>query len=325
MPTRAGPPTRRRTVRAIVALLCVTAIWGWTFVWMKQCLLAAADAWRGEGTTAAIGLFLSLRFGLAALLLAIGVPGSRRGLTREVWRGGGFLGGVLLAGFLLQMLGLQRIAPAVSAFLTSLYVVFAALMTTALEKSRVKPSLLGGVLLATMGAAFIGGPPHLSFGTAEWLTIACAFVFAVHILATDRVTRRQPPLPVTLTSFLWVTLGSLATLALGLLGAAGPTLQMLVELAMAPRFAVPLLFSSLLATLVAITLINVYQRDIDPVRAAVLYALEPVWTSIIAISIGLGEPGIWLCVGGGAVLAGNLVAELGALRSRNGAAVRNGA
>jgi len=54
-----------------------------------------------------------------------------------------------------------------------------------------------------------------------------------------------------------------------------------------------------------------FQRELDPVRAAILYALEPVWTTLIALATGLGQPGMWLWIGGGALVAGNLIAEWG--------------
>jgi drug/metabolite transporter (DMT)-like permease len=55
---------------------------------------------------------------------------------------------------------------------------------------------------------------------------------------------------------------------------------------------------------------NFFQRDLPPVRAAILYALEPIWASMVALSIGQTEPTLWLYIGGGALLLGNLVAEL---------------
>ena len=67
--------------------------------------------------------------------------------------------------------------------------------------------------------------------------------------------------------------------------------------------------TSLLATVVAISMMNVFQRDLDPVRAAILYAIEPIWASIFAIALGLAVADVWLWVGGSALFAGNLVAE----------------
>ena len=58
---------------------------------------------------------------------------------------------------------------------------------------------------------------------------------------------------------------------------------------------------------------NVFQRELDPVRAAILYAIEPVWAALIAIALGLGEADRWLWIGGLALLGGNLIAELGSI------------
>lgn len=298
-----------RKTRAIVALLAVTVLWGWTFAWMKQALLAGERVLGGPRPWVVAGLYLALRFGVAAALLAL-VPAARRGLDREAWRGGALLGGLLLAGFFLQMLGLGTVSPAVSAFLTSLYVAFTALAVAIRGAHRVGPALVGGVVLATFGAGFIDGPPQIRFGVGEWLTVGCAFVFAIHILATDAITRRSAPLAVTLVSFVTVAAGSGAIL---LVLRPGP--RTLLSLALDRGFAVPTALSCLLATVVAISLMNLFQRDLDPVRAAIVYALEPVWASIVAIAYGLGTVTPWLVVGGAALLAGNLVAEAGAARA----------
>lgn len=303
--------TPQRSLRAVLALLLVTFAWGWTFVWMKQGLLAAERVLGGGRAVAAVGLFMLLRFSLAGALLAL-LPAARRRLDRRAWRGGLILGALLLGGFLLQMLGLEGVSPAVSAFLTSLYVLFTALLVAARRRRAPGWWLVAGALLATFGAGFISGPPRVHFGLPEWLTVGCAFLFALHILATEEVTRRVDPWAVTLTSFAWVSLGSLATLLVGCAGG-GPGGSELLRLAADGGFLVPMLGSSLLATLLALTLMNLYQRELDAVRAAILYALEPIWAALIALAAGLGVADRWLWVGGGALLCGNLLAELGPL------------
>jgi drug/metabolite transporter (DMT)-like permease len=313
--TRA-PIRPRARPRALLAILVVTVIWGWSFVWIKEGLDAAEAALPAGHERVGLALFLLGRFVLGALGLVLVLPSSRRGLDAGVWRGGSVLGGLLLVGFLLQMTGLQDVTPAVSAFLTSLYVVFTALLTVALTRKPLRPSLALGALLATLGASFISGPPQVSFGFGEWITVAGALVFAVHILATDRWTRRHAPLPLTLTSFLAVIAGSALVLALELLRDGAPGLETLGALLATRAFLVPLAACGFLATFVALSLMNLFQRELDPVRAAVLYTLEPVFASLISIAYGLGGTSKWLWIGGGALLAGNLVAELGGLRPR---------
>lgn len=302
---------RTRNPRAVVALLSVTVLWGWTFIWMKQSLDAASVALGQKGGTAVVLLYIAARFAIAGVVLSFW-PRARAGLDRAAWRGGLILGLILAVGFLLQMLGLESVTPPVSAFLTSLYVVFAAILTSWIHRARPHFSFLIGALLATFGAGFIAGPPHLAFGVAEWLTVACAIVFAVHILVTDALTKAHPPLAVTLSMFVFTAVFALAGLAAWLALGDGPSGASVLALLSVRGFLVPLVLASILATVVALTLMNVFQRELDPVRAAILYALEPIWTTLIAWLLGLGAPTGWLLLGGGALLAGNIVAELGA-------------
>jgi drug/metabolite transporter (DMT)-like permease len=310
MADRPGRVDVKRNPRAILALLAVTVIWGWTFVWMKQSLNAAASALGHPGGPAVVCLYIGARFAIAAIALAFW-PRARAGLDRGAWRGGFILGALLAVGFLFQMLGLEGVTPPVSAFLTSLYVVFAAVLTAWLHRTRPRVALMIGVLMATFGAGFIEGPPQLTFGLAEWLTVACAVVFAVHILATDRVTKAHPPLAVTLSMFVWTAVLTSAALAVYFGSGHVAEIRPVFLLLRVGAFVVPLVLASILATVVALTLMNVYQRELDPVRAAILYALEPIWTTLIAAALGLGFPSYWLWIGGGALVAGNLIAELG--------------
>ena len=111
--------------------------------------------------------------------------------------------------YFVQMVGLDDIDPSVSAFLTSLYVVFTALITTFLAKKKPTRILISGVLLATFGAGFIEGPPHVSWGIGEFLTVICAVLFALHIIFTQRITLVRDPIGVSTTSFIIVTICSI--------------------------------------------------------------------------------------------------------------------
>jgi len=300
-----------RRARAILALLGVTILWGCTFVWMKQSLNSAQRVLGHPGGLAVVIVYLGFRFALASGVLSLW-PRARSALDRGAWRGGAVLGGILFAGFVLQMLGLEVVSPPVSAFLTSLYVVFAAILSAWLHKARPHLPFMIGVVLATLGAGFIEGPPHLTFGPAEWLTVASAFLFGIHILATDRITKANVPLGVTLAMFVCTALFAVVALPVAMARPGAPSFGDLIALFRDAGFVVPLLLATFFATVLALTLMNQFQRDLDPVRAAILFALEPIWTTLIAMLSGFGRPGIWLWIGGGALIAGNLIAEWGA-------------
>ena len=215
----------------------------------------------------------------------------------------------MLGGFVFQMIGLEGISPAVSAFLTSLYVIFTALILAYLAGRFQSKSLLFGVLLATFGAGYIQGPPELHYDIAEWLTILCAIMFAGHIIFTDIITKRVDPMTVTFTSIAISTL--MALFLLNYFMFVNDSTINVYTLIIKSDFLVPLLLSSFFGTFVALSLVNYYQKYIDPVRAAILYALEPVWATIFAVGTGVTEFNFWLLIGGSCLLVGNLIAELG--------------
>ena len=87
---------------------------------MKQALNALGPEIDEYSRAGVVGILVSSRFMVALILLAIISKQARQGLTsKENWIGGAILGGLMLAGFILQMIGLDSVTPSVSAFLTS--------------------------------------------------------------------------------------------------------------------------------------------------------------------------------------------------------------
>lgn len=305
--------------RATIALFLVSIVWGFTFLWMKEAVEAMERVTGPGRLVAGSGVFLALRFGISMAILLVFVPSSRKALggsaTNAVWGGGAWLGVLLVVGFILQMIGLGEVTPAVSAFLTSLYVVFLAVITACVERRLPRVGFAIGALLATVGAAVVRGRPEIAeWRMGELLTIGASIAFAVHILATDRVTKRAPVMPVTFAMFAWVALGGLLLVAFENARGAGLTAAEFGTLCRDAEFVRSLLLTSVFGTVVALALMNLYQREVDPVRAAILYALEPIWAALIGVYVGADELTTWLVVGGSLLLAGNLVAELAGSR-----------
>jgi len=296
--------------KATFALFVVTIIWGWTFVWLKQALDTAELYSSGNQINIVSTLFVALRFGFAICLFFIFVPSLRKEIRGyQVWNDGFILSMFMLGGFVFQMIGLEGISPAVSAFLTSLYVLFTALILAWYAGKLQSRNLILGVILATFGAGFIQGPPQLHYDISEWLTILCALMFAGHIIFTDISTKRVSPLGLTFTSITISTILCVLLFDLFLFLDVGKV--DIVGLLSDTQFLYPLLLSSIFGTFGALALVNLYQKYMDPVRAAILYALEPVWATFLAISLDMDDFTFWLVVGGGSLLIGNLIAELG--------------
>ena len=303
----AGPSSPLQRKKALLALLVVTSVWGATFIWMKQALNALEPEIIDYGQFQVVAVLVAARFAVAALAMILIFPKARAALNqREQWRGGFILGGIMLVGFVTQMIGLGEISPSVSAFLTSLYVVFTALITVVFTKSRPSRALLMGVFLATFGAGFIQGPPHLTWGLGEVLTVICAVFFALHIIYTQKITQQVEPIGVTQTSFLVVAIGSM--LLLFLFGGGRSLSQW--ELVFKDGVFLQVLCLGLGGSLFCLLLLNLYQRYLHPIQAAIIYAFEPVWATIYGLSLGLDHWSGWILLGGGALFIGNIVVEI---------------
>lgn len=293
--------------RAIAALLVVTSVWGATFIWMKQALNQLQPEIEAYGSNRVVGVLVAARFAIAALVMVIFFPKARAALRdKEQWKGGALLGGVMLVGFVTQMIGLDEINPAVSAFLTSLYVVFTALITIFMTKSQPSRVLMFGVLLATFGAGFIQGPPHLTWGFGEVMTVVCAVFFALHIIYTQRITQAMDPVGVTQTSFAVVALGAVAMV---LLLGGGRSIEEW-RFIFADGVLIPVLCLGIGGSFFCLLLLNMYQRYLHPIQAAIIYALEPVWATTYGLGLGLVDWSSWILIGGGALFLGNIVVEL---------------
>ena len=114
------------------------------------------------------------------------------------------------------------------------------------------------------------------------------------------------PIGVTSTSFLMVVIGSLVVAIL----TAGTSTTDALSVVMNDRVILPLLCLGLIGSLFALLLLNLLQRFLHPVQAAIIYALEPVWATIFALGLGMTSWTGWIAVGGGALLIGNLMVEL---------------
>ena len=258
-----------------------------------------------------VGIIVSARFFIAfALLLPFSVQARSALKSKEDWKGGLILGSLMLPGFVLQMIGLDTVSPAVSAFLTSLYVVFTAIFSVKISDRKPTRMMIVGVALATIGAGFIDGVPHIEWGKGEILTVMCAIFFALHIIYTDKITKQLNPIAVTSTSFLVVVLGAFVISLI-----ASSDIRVL-ESVWQEGVIIPLLCLGIFGSLACILLLNLLQRHLNPTHAAIIYSFEPVWATLYGWQQGLVEIKIWLAMGL-LLLLGNILVELDESGSSN--------
>jgi len=290
--------------QAALGLFFVTLLWGGTFVWMKQAMVSLEGELNQYTTAGVVGVIVCSRFLIAFVALLPFSSTARNALTsKEDWKGGLILGGLMLAGFVLQMIGIESVSPSVSAFLTSLYVVFTAILSVKISDRKPTRMMIVGVGLATLGAGFIDGPPHIVWGTGELLTVACAFFFALHIIYTDRITKKLNPIAVTSTSFAVLVVGA------GMIAIFSSGGIRVFESAWQEGVIIPLLCLGLFGSLACILMLNVFQKHLNPTHAAIIYSFEPVWATLYGWQQDLVDISIWLLMGL-LLLLGNVIVEL---------------
>lgn len=282
-------------LKADLALLLVCAIWGSTFVVVKNALADASPL-----------VFLSLRFFLATAIL-VGLFG--RGFLsagRGAARAGIVIGALLFAGYVFQTVGLQFTTPSKSAFITTLSSVLVPLLAVALLRRRPSGWAALGLGLAGAGAYFLTIPAgEFALARGDSITFFCTVAFAGHIVAIAHYAPRY--------GFSALALGQVATallLASAAIPLAGVTGLEAPRLEWSGNLAGALVITAVLATVLAFSIQTWAQQFTPATHTAVIFTTEPVFaalTSYLVLGERLGARGT---LGAALILAGVLVAEL---------------
>lgn len=282
--------SRRRQLSADLLLLLVTAVWGGTFVMVKD----AVSAYPVFG-------FLTVRFALATLAL---LPVAARRLRRLGWRGwgaGALIGVFLFAGYAAQTIGLRYTSASKAGLITGLSVVIVPLLSAAAIRRRPAPGALLGVALATVGLVLLtlGPTQGLAIERGDLIVLGCAVGFAAHIVAVSVFAPRMDALALTFVQVLVVAVLSLGASTLE--GAwAAPTGPVWFAAA----------FTGVLATAVAFGSQNVVQRFTTPTHTALIFTAEPVFAALFGV-LWAGETLLARGVAGGIlIVAGTVASEI---------------
>ncbi|HTS80273.1 MAG TPA: DMT family transporter [Myxococcaceae bacterium] len=282
-----------RADRAAVAdgvLVVITAIWGASFV-VVQDAVRLADPFT----------FLVLRFTVAAAVLTL--RDWRALLDRRLLLPGVGLGVLLFLGFITQTAGLQYTTPSRSGFLTGLSVLLVPFVGLLIFRKWPSPPLLLGVALAVAGLWLLtGGLSEARGATArgDLLTIACAIAFAFYIVLLEPVARVHRSTPLVAVQ-LWVVV-ALALLALPFVAR---------HLVATPALGWAVLYTGVMSTAVCLLAQTWAQARTTAVRAALIFALEPVFAAIFSVAIGRERLGGRELAGGTLIVLGIVAAELG--------------
>ncbi|HEY4349252.1 MAG TPA: DMT family transporter [Gaiellaceae bacterium] len=272
-------------MRASIALIAVTAVWGVTFVQVKDAVAIYP-----------LFPFLALRFGIAALALSVPAARRFRGLGRGGWAAAALAGTLLGAGYVLQTLGLERTSVSNAGFVTGMYVVLTPLIGFACFRLAIGRAAWIGVIVATLGLALLAGV-HGGSSSGDLLVLAAAFVYSLQIVLMERYAPLYDALAFTAVEML-VAFAGLAILAL-------------------PRLSVPhgftvwgaLLVTGIFASALGFLVQTWAQRRTSAARTALVFTLEPAWAALFGYTLAGDRLGITRWLGCVAIMAGIVIAE----------------
>jgi drug/metabolite transporter (DMT)-like permease len=272
---------------ATAALILVTAVWGVTFVQVK-------DAVELYPLTA----FLALRYIVASAALAPAAAQRLRTLRRDGLVAGTVLGALVALGIGLQTAGLERTTVTNAGFITGLYVLLTPLLGLALFRTPIPRQLWLAVALALLGLALLSGVPGGS-GAGDLLVLLSTVAQALQIVMVERYANRFDVFALT---FVEVAVAAVAFLALAI---ALGDLSWPTDGTVWAAILVTGLFAVAFAYLVQVWA----QRRVSATRIAIVFSLETVFAGLAGYLFAGDRIGAAGLVGCAAIFAGIVIAE----------------
>lgn len=309
--------------RAVQRLILACALWGLSFPAGKALLMVQDASAPGHGSWLYTAAGMVARFALAAVLVAALLLGLRRLRElsgEEVYQGLGvaFFGGL---GMLFQLDGLAHTEASTSAFLTQGSVIFIPILTAWFKKFLPGRREVAAILLAVAGVAVLADfdGAHLTLGRGEAETLIAALFFTGHILWLERPRfQANDALRVSLVMFAGI---SFLCLPIAWMHDPGLTRAMQSLSKLSAWGFIAILVGP--CTLLAFLWMNQWQRHVTATTAGLIYCFEPVFASLLALFLP-GWFSQWagldyanetlttrLLIGGGLVLAGNVLMQWG--------------
>lgn len=273
---------------ATLGLLAVTAIWGSTFVMIKDVV----------GRMLPID-FLAVRFVIAAvtMLVLFALPVRRLGRAQALR--GLALGVLYGVAQWLQTEGIALTSPSVSGFVTGMYVVFTPFLALAIFRQRFPATTWVAVVLAMVGLGVLA-LNGFSVSLGVWLTLASAALYALHIVGLGHWSKPGDAFGMSAIQML----GIAVVCVLATLPHHGPALP--------PdgKAWVAIIYMALIAGALAMLVQTWAQAHMPATRAAIVMTTEPVFAAGFAVVLGVDALTARMVGGGALVLAAMYMVEL---------------
>lgn len=273
-----------------LTLLLVAAIWGATFVAIKNALVDISPF-----------MFIAIRFTIAFLFLVLVGFKRLRKLNLSYLKAGFLIGTALFGGYALQTVGIIYTTASNAGFISGLAVIFVPFLNFILFRN--KPSIYAfiGAMVATIGLAFMSLNSDFQINKGDFLVLLCALSFALQIVLVGKYSPKFDS--ILLTS---LQIGAVALFSWGV--AFGSPTEQFPQLWTKEIF-IALAICAIPATSLAILIQNKVQQFISPTKAAIIISTEPVFAAIFAYFWGGEVFTLKVIFGGVLMLIGMMMSE----------------
>ncbi|HRP01698.1 MAG TPA: DMT family transporter [Candidatus Kapabacteria bacterium] len=282
--------------KAESALFVVTIIWGATFLLTKIGL---------DGTTPSI--FLLLRLSLALLISLIFFGKYLLRLNKTILAQGTVLGLLFGVGFLLQTYGLKFTSVSKTAFITGITVVITPFVYFLVKKKAIGRWAKVGVIIASIGLYIFTKPDFDNLNIGDILTLLSTIMWAFYITLMDTFTKGKSGM--ALTSNLVILQFFISTLLF--------IISFFLfdfnnyKLVISNSLLIAVAFNGILASFAVSFIHTAFQRYTTPVKAALIFSLEPLFAGTFAIIFINEILSTREYIGGGILFIGVMISELG--------------
>lgn len=285
-----------KSYRTDLLMSLITLIWGFTFIFTKFGL---------ESTN---GSFLVLlRFFVALIFLLIFFGKHLLTLDKKTLLYGTILGLLYGGGFVLQTYGLKFTTVPRSAFITGMAVPMVPFVYWILARRKIQVFSIIGVAIASLGLWLFSHPDVNNLNLGDILTLFSTLFWAFYVTLMDKFTKNRTDFSFTVQvvflQFLFICIVSVITFFIFDYG------NFFLEINNKLIYAIA--YNGIVASFFVTFIHTAYQKYTTPVKAALIFSLEPVVASIASIFLFKINFSFLEISGGLIMIFGVLTSELG--------------
>jgi drug/metabolite transporter (DMT)-like permease len=290
---------------AELALTAITLLWAGTFVVIKSALDEIDPS-----------VFVALRFGLALLVGAFVWRRSLASIDRTTLRRGSILGFLFGGGFLLQTFGLTETSASTSAFITGTMVAFVPLVQRFTHGSRLKGTHAASIVMILSGLYLFTSPELVGMRLGDMQTLVSAIIWAVYLVYIDTWTSDVRDNTHKQNALVVLQFAATVVLALASMLIFAVTGHGTMQMTLSSSAVLAIVYCAIFASVIPTFVQTRFQQYTHPVRAGIIFAMEPLAASVIAVAIGAETLSLRQMLGGGVLIAAIVVPDIIAMRRR---------